>query len=154
MSLEAPLGCPPLILKHKSFSLHHEAHGDTAMAKDKEPCQSLAGIAEQTVQQFTERTQRAMEQYFSLLQSTMSALPWSNTNLNRILLSHATKNVTATFAFMQKLSEAKNFQEVLKIQTEFMEKQLQSFNEQTKTVGEIYTKAAADAMKTPFGGST
>jgi hypothetical protein len=66
---------------------------------DKE---SLTGI-EQGVQ-IEERTKHAMENYFGWLQTTMSALPWSNTNLNRILLSNATQNVTATFAFVHKLS--------------------------------------------------
>ena len=140
------------------------------MAKDKEPLQSLTGFVEQTAEQITERTQRkdqepfeslsqtaeqiteqtkgAMENYFNWLRNAMSALPWRNTNLNRILLSNATQNVTATFAFVQKLSQAKNFQDVVKIQTEFMNAQLNSFNEQAKIIGEIYTNAAA-ATKTP-----
>jgi hypothetical protein len=88
-----------------------------------------------------------METYFSWLPNVMSAFPWSNTNLNRVLLKNATQNVTATFAFVQKLSQARNFEEVVKIQTEFMETQMNSFNEQAKILGEIYTKAAADAMK-------
>jgi hypothetical protein len=95
-----------------------------------------------------------MENYLGWLQTTMSALPWSNTNLNRVLLSNATQNVTATFAFMHKLSQAKSFQEVVKIQTEFMEAQMNSFNEQAKVLSEVYTKAAEDAMKTPVGKST
>jgi len=123
------------------------------MAKDKEPSQSLTGIAAQNLEDFKDQTQSAVEQYFSLLQNTMAALPWSNTNLNRILLSHATQNVTATFAFAQKLSEAKNFQDVVKIQTEFMNMQLNSFDEQARSVGELYAKAAADAVKAPFGVS-
>ena len=81
----------------------------------------------------------------------MSALPWSNTNLNRVLLRNATQNVTATFAFVRKISQAKNFQDIVKIQTEFMQTQMNSFNEQAKTLGEVYAKAAADAMKTPLG---
>jgi hypothetical protein len=92
-----------------------------------------------------------MENYFGWLQSTMSTFPWSNSNLNRVLLSNATQNVTATFAFMHKLSRAKNFQEVVKIQTEFMQTQMGLFNEQAKILGEIYTKAAQDAVKGPFG---
>jgi hypothetical protein len=112
---------------------------------DKKLFESLTGI-EQDVQ-ITERTKHAMETYFSWLQNAMSAIPWSNTNLNRILLSHATQNVTATFAFVQKLSQAKTFQDVAKIQTEFMETQMNSFNEQAKILGEIYTRAAEDAMK-------
>ena len=117
------------------------------MATDQEPFQSLTATAEQ----MTKQTQVAMENYFGWLQKSMSTFPWSNTNLNRILISHATQSVTTTFAFMQKLSQAKNFQEVVKIQTEFMETQMNSFNEQAKILGEIYSKAAQDAMKTPFG---
>ena len=92
------------------------------MAKDKEPFEALTATAEQTAEQMTKHTQGAVENYFGWLQTTMSALPWSNTNLNRILLSHATQNVTATFTFVQKLSQAENFQDDVKIQTEFMER--------------------------------
>ena len=116
---------------------------DTAMA-DKE---SSTGIAQQTAEQMTKQTQGAMENYFSWLQKNMSVLPWGNTNLNRVLLSNATQSVTATFAFVQKLSQAKNFEEVVKIQTEFMQTQMNSFNDQAKILSEIYTKAAEDAMK-------
>jgi len=101
--------------------------------------------------QIEERAKHAMETYFGWLQKSMATFPWSNTNLNRILLSNATQNMTATFAFVQKLSQAKNFEEVVKIQTEFMEKQMNSFNEQAKVLSEIYPKAAEDAMKNPFG---
>jgi hypothetical protein len=87
---------------------------------------------------------------FGWLQKSMATFPWSNTNLNRILLSNATKNITATLAFVQKLSQAKNFEEVVKLQTEFMGTQMNSFNEQSKVLSEIYTKAGEDAMKSPF----
>jgi hypothetical protein len=118
------------------------------MAKDKEPLQVFIATAAQTAEQMRTQTQGAMENYFGWLQTTMSStFPWSNTNLNRILLSNATQNVTATFVFVQKLSQAKNFQDVVKIQTEFMETQMNSFNEQAKVLGEIYAKAAQDAMK-------
>ena len=121
------------------------------MAKDKEPFESLTATAAQTAEQITKQTQGAMEDYFGWLQSAMSTVPWSNTNLNRILMSNATQNVTATVAFMHKLSQAKSFQDVIKIQTEFMETQINSFNEQAKILGEIYNKAADDAVKAPFG---
>jgi hypothetical protein len=121
------------------------------MAKDKEPLEAFTATAAQTAEQMTKQTQGAMENYFGWLQKSMSTFPWSNTNLNRILLSNATQNVTAAFAFVQKLSQAKNFEEVVKIQTEFMETQMNSFNKQAKVLSEIYTKAAEDAMKTPLG---
>ena len=120
------------------------------MAKDKKPLQSSTRFVEQTAEQMMKQTQGTMENYFGWLQKAMSALPWSNTNLNRILLRNATQSITATVAFVQKLSQAKNFQDVVKIQTEFMEKQINSFNEQAKILGEIYTNAGKDAMKAPF----
>ena len=118
---------------------------------DKERFESLTATAAQSAEQMTKQTQVAMENYFGWFQNAMSAIPWSNTNLNRILLTNATQNVTATFAFVQKLCQAKNFQDVVKIQTEFMQTQMYSFNEQAKILGEMYTKAAADAIKLPFG---
>jgi hypothetical protein len=132
-------------------SVPSRIYGNTAMAKDDEPFEALTATAAQTADQISKQTQGAMENYFGWLQTTMSALPWSNTNLNRILLSNATQNVTATFSFMRKLSQAKNFQEVVKIQTEFMQTQMNSFNEQAKVLSEVYTKAAEDAVKAPFG---
>jgi len=116
------------------------------MAEDKEPFEALTATAEQTVEQITKQTQ----DYFGWLQKTMSELPWTNTNLNRVLVNHATQNVTATFAFVQKLSEAKNFQDVVKIQTEFMNTQLNAFNDQAKIIGEIYTQAAKAVTKMSF----
>jgi hypothetical protein len=43
------------------------------MAKDKEPSQSLTEIAAQSLGEFKDQTQGAVEQYFSLLQSRLAA---------------------------------------------------------------------------------
>ena len=123
------------------------------MAKDKEPTEALTAMAKQTAEQITGRTQEATENYFKWLQTTMSASPWGNTDLNKKLLSYATENVSAAFGFVQRLSQAKNLEDVVKIQTEFITAQMNSFNEQAKNIGEIYTKTAA-AMRVPFGLST
>jgi hypothetical protein len=109
---------------------------------DKE---SLTGI-EQNVQ-IEERGKHAMETYVSWLQNAMSVSPWSNPELNKKLMSYTTENVAAAVGLIQKLSQAKNLEDVVKIQTEFMSKQLTSFNEQTKTIVEICTKAAQNATK-------
>jgi hypothetical protein len=112
---------------------------------DKERFESLTGI-EQDVQ-ITERTKYAMENYFNWLQNAMSASPWSNIELNKKLMSYATDNVTAAVGLVQKLSQAKNLEDVVKIQTEFMSKQLGFLDEQTKTIAEMCKKAAQDATK-------
>jgi hypothetical protein len=112
---------------------------------DKKRLESLADM--EPYVQFTERTKHAMETYVSWLQNAMSASPWSNIDLNKKLLSHATDNVIASVGLVQKLSQAKNLEDVVKIQTEFMSQQLNSFNDQTKTIVEICTKAAQDSTK-------
>jgi hypothetical protein len=107
---------------------------------NKEPFESLTGVGQQTAEQITQQTKNAMETYFSWLPNVMSAFPWGNTNLNRVLLKNATQNVTATFAFVQKLSQAKNFEEVVKIQTEFMEAQINSFKNRQKYLARYIPK--------------
>ena len=98
--------------------------------------------------QIEERTKYAMETYVNWLQTAMSASPWSNVDLNKRLLNYATENVTAAVGLVEELSHAKNLEDVVKIQTEFVSKQLGSLSDQTKTIMEICTKAAQEA--TPF----
>jgi phage shock protein A len=80
------------------------------MVKADKPSESVTATAEQ----IAKRTRRATETYFSWVQNAMSVFPWSNADLNRKLLSHATENVTAAVSFMQQLSQAKNLEDVAK----------------------------------------
>lgn len=111
------------------------------MANDPESFETLTAAAQKTADQVVDRTQKAMENYFSWVQTNMPAVPWINTDLNKQLLRYATENFTETINFIQKLSQAKDFQEVAKIQTDFMETQLHAFNERTKELGEAITTA-------------
>jgi hypothetical protein len=105
---------------------------------DKE---SLTGIEQEV--QIEERTRHAMETYVNWLQNAMSVSPWTNVGLNKKLLGYATDNVTAAVGLVEKLSHAKNSEDVVKIQTEFVSKQIGSLNEQTKTIMEICAAQAA-----------
>jgi hypothetical protein len=104
---------------------------------DKEPFESLTGIAQQTADRITQQTKVAMENYLTWFQN---ASQWANVDLNKKLLSYAAENVTNAVGLVQKLSQAKNVEQVLKIQTEFMSQQLNSFNEQTKTMRLPYAR--------------
>jgi hypothetical protein len=114
---------------------------------DKEPLESLTGIAQQTADQITQKTKVAMENYLTWFQNAMSPAQWANVDLNKKLLSYATHNVIAAVDLVQRLSQVKNLEDVVKIQTEFMSKQMNSFNEQTKTIVGICAKVAEDASK-------
>ena len=62
----------------------------------------------------------------------------------------AEKNITIARDYMHKLSGAKNFLEAVPIHTEFMQSQLGFIGEQIKSLGEIYTKAAAEVLNAPL----
>jgi hypothetical protein len=124
------------------------------MATDKEPFHSLTGIAEQLAEHSMEKAQGAMKNYFGWLQSAMSAAPWGNTDLNNKLLDYAAENTAATLGFVQKLTRARDWEDVARIQTEFMSTQMNSLNEQAKSINDAYTKTVAAGTKAPFGTST
>ncbi len=101
--------------------------------------------------EITQRTQAAMGNYFSWLQNAMSASPWANMELNRKLMSYVTESVSAYVEHTQRLSQAKNFEDAVKIQTEFVQAQMELFNQRAKELGDIYAKMATAR---PFGTST
>ena len=70
--------------------------------------------------------------------------------MNRKLMSYATETITAPFSLMRELSQGRNLEDVVRIQTEFVKTQTDSFNEHAKVLGEMYTKVATAATKT-FG---
>jgi len=84
--------------------------------KPRDALESLTAFAKQTAEEITGRTQEATAKYFNWLQDTMSASPWVNTELNKKLLSYATEMATDASAFTQQLSQAKNLEDVVKIQ--------------------------------------
>jgi hypothetical protein len=124
------------------------------VATEKEPFPFFTGIAQQLAEHSMERAQGAMKNYFGWLQSAMSAAPWGNTDLNKKLLDYTEENTAAALEFVQKLTRAKNWEEVARIQTEFMSTQMNSLNEQAKNIGEAYTKTVGAATKAPFGATT
>jgi hypothetical protein len=64
------------------------------------------------------------------------------TELGEMLKNYAEKNIAAAQGYVNKLSQAKDFQDVIRVQTEFMQMQFNAFSEQTKGLSETFTKAA------------
>ena len=92
----------------------------------------------------------AMENYLNYFQKAMFASPWAQTDLNKKIQSYAGKNLATTFEFAHKLTKAKDLQELVQIQTEFMQTQMKALSEQAKDLGETATKEATKAFR---GGS-
>ena len=115
------------------------------MAKEsKTPSESVNELAAQTIEQ----ARGAMENYLDFFQKNMSASPWAGAVLNKKVTDYAQQNVATAFGFAQKLTQAKDLQDLVRIQTEFLQTQMKSLTEQAKELRETATKAAA-ALKGP-----
>ena len=119
------------------------------MDKDKTSSQDMSAIMSQGVEQ----ARGAMENYLKFFQQSMSASPWAGTELNKKLTGYARQNVDTAFGFAQQLTQAKDFQDLVRIQTEFFHSQLQSLSEQAKDLTETATKATAGSLKGNMGSS-
>jgi len=119
---------------------------EKAMKIDQKPLEELNAMAKQTMEQ----AHGAVDNYFGFLQKTVSSFPSGGTDFGEKLKDYAEKNIAATRDYVNKLSQAKDFQDVMRIQSEFMQAQMSAFGEQTKTLGEAYTKAATASVNTPF----
>jgi len=97
--------------------------------------------AEKAFEQNVERAQGAMDTYFGFLQNVCGP------DLTEKMITYTEQNISASTDCMHKLSRAKDFQEVFRIQTEFMQRQMNSFAEQARSLGEAYTKAATNATR-------
>jgi phasin len=60
-------------------------------------------------------------------------------------ITFAGQNIASSFELAQQLVQAKDVQEVMRLQTDFIRKQMQVLTEQAKDLGESTTKAARDA---------
>ena len=98
-------------------------------------------IVKQAVQQSTV----GMEQYFEFLKKNLASFPTGGTELGEKLKEYTDKNITSVQEFLKSLSGAKDFQDMVRIQTEFMYSQLNAFGEQAKGFAEAYTKPMTDA---------
>ena len=63
------------------------------------------------------------------------------------VMTLAEQNINNSFEFAQKLVRAKDIQEVMALQQEFLKQQMQAMQSQAKDLGTAATKAAMDSAK-------
>ena len=102
---------------------------------------------ERLVDKTVAQTRGAADDYFSLMQKAFSFYPVGGTDLAEKMKSYTEQNISAAGNFVHKLSQAKDFQDIIRVQTEFMQTQFSTCAEQTKGLAEAFTKAAAKPLK-------
>ncbi len=120
------------------------------MAKDRKPADELTGLVEQTMEQ----ARAAVDTYFDFLKKAVSSTPSGGTEFGEKLKSYAEANLATTHEFVRQLSEVKDFQGMVRAQTEFVQSLVNAMGEQTKELTEAYAKTSADIVRKPFTSSS
>ena len=94
------------------------------------------------------RLRKANAEYFELLEKGLSSSPLPIASQAKEFCSHMQRNVIATFDLGEKLVQAKDVQEALRIQSEFFQDQMRALTDQARGMGESAMKAAS-GMFTP-----
>ena len=89
--------------------------------------------------------------FVDFIQKNIKASPLLDTDLNKKMKTFTEQNIATASEFAQKASNAKDFQDFWRIQTEFIQVRWKAFAEQTKELSEAATKSATSVMK---GSST
>ena len=89
-----------------------------------------------------ERLRKASADYFELLEKGLSSSQLPVANQAKQFCGYMQRNVTATFDLGDRLIQAKDMQDAVKIQSEFFQDQMRSLTDHAKSMGESVMKAA------------
>jgi phasin len=92
------------------------------------------------------RLRRASTEYFELLEKGLTSSPLRVADQVKQFCNYLQRNVMATFDLGDKLVQAKDVQDALKIQSEFFQDQMRALTDQAKSIGESAMKAATGAF--------
>ena len=110
----------------------------------------MRAIAERSVEQ----ARQAFEGFISAAQRAMSAFEGQAESarqgakdVTEKAMTFAERNITGSFDFAQRLVQAKDVEEVMKLQANYIKTQMQVLADQAKELGESTSKVAMDAAK-------
>lgn len=110
----------------------------------------LRAIAEQGI----ETARKAFQGYLDATEKALSAFETTTgasaaaREVSRKAMSFAQENLIDNFAFIDKLMRVRDLEELVRLQTEFAQKQAEKLSSQTQALSE----AASRAMRTQEGG--
>lgn len=87
---------------------------------------------------------RATEKAVSLLETQVEANQRGGLDISKKAMGFAENNVRSAFEFANKIVQANDIQEVLRMQNLFVQAQMQVLREQVTSLGETITKAAME----------
>ena len=97
------------------------------MAKDQKAAEHPNGIAEQAMEQ----ARRAADIYCDFVKQAIAATPSGGNEFAERIKGYAERNITLTQEYLRQLSQARNFQDMVRIQADFMQSLMKAFGEQS-----------------------
>jgi len=116
------------------------------MAENEMPAEQVRSVMTKNIEQ----AHGVIANYFQLVEKSISASPLGATDQTKTFRNYVERSVAASFGLSDKLLRAKDFQDVLRIQTEFFQTQLKALTEQSKDLCGTATKAASDVTHVPI----
>ena len=89
---------------------------------------------ESFIEQSMNQTEAAMQKYFEFVQAAVSSLPMTSPELMDKIKNFTEENIGTSREFVKQLGQAKDFLDVVRIQTEYMQGQFNFFTEQSKSL--------------------
>ena len=115
------------------------------MAENETPADQVRSVMAKNLEQ----AHGAIANCFEFVEKSISASPLGATDRTKAFRTYVERSVAASFELSDKILRAKDLQDVLRIQTEFLQKQLQVLTEQSKDLGDEASKNASEVVNIP-----
>jgi phasin len=100
-------------------------------------------VAEKTIDQ----AERGFSAFIETAHKSLSKIPNQTTDLSLKALSLTEQNMKAAFDHAKKLLQAKDLQDAMRLQAEFLKAQYEAATEQLKEMGNSVRSSGADVVK-------
>jgi phasin len=107
-------------------------------------------FAEQSVEQARKAFDgfmTAAQQTAATIEGQAAAAQTGAKDIREKAMNFAEKNVASSFDFAQRLVQAKDIEEVSRLQAEFVQQQMQRLAQQAQDLGQTATRAAKEAVR-------
>ena len=91
-----------------------------------------------------------MTNYFEFLEKSIAASPVGVTDQTKTFRDYVERNVVGIFQFSDTLLHAKDFQDVVRMQTEFFQTQLRALNARSQGLGDKAAKIESELINVPI----
>ena len=99
-----------------------------------------------------EQVRTAIDGYLRFFQRAVPGDVAGGSELSSKILGYAERNVASAFEFAQRLVQVRDVQNLTKLQTDFIQVQMQAMTEQAKDLSETATKSMMRSVTTPTTG--